>query len=122
MAEGMSGAEVAKRTGYTVVQISRPRRRVSEEGIVGSDDKRLAEAGIERFVGQRRRFLRQCPRGVIGLFKTEVIRQHGPWRNIDAVESAALEWVDWFNNRRWTNAFASGCMSPNTQMPPLKNT
>ena len=35
----------------------------------------------------------------IGLFKTEVIRQRGPWRSLEAVEFAALEWVDWFNNR-----------------------
>ncbi len=33
---------------------------------------------------------------VIGLFKTEVIRRHGPWRSLGAVEWATLEWVDWF--------------------------
>jgi transposase InsO family protein len=37
---------------------------------------------------------------VIGLFKTEVIRRAGPWRSIDAVEFATLEWANWFNNRR----------------------
>lgn len=37
---------------------------------------------------------------IIGLYKTEVIRRRGPWRNIEAVEFATLEWVDWFNNRR----------------------
>ena len=37
---------------------------------------------------------------VIGLYKTEVIRQRGPWQNLDAVEYSTLEWVDWFNNRR----------------------
>ena len=37
---------------------------------------------------------------VIGLYKTEVIRQRGPWRNIEQVEFATLEWVDWFKNRR----------------------
>jgi len=37
---------------------------------------------------------------VIGLFKTEVIRRHGPWRSLDAVKFATLQWVDWFNNRR----------------------
>ena len=37
---------------------------------------------------------------IIGLFKTEVIRCQGPWRNRDAVEMATLEWVDWYNNRR----------------------
>ncbi len=37
---------------------------------------------------------------VIGLYKTEVIQRRGPWRNLDAVEFATLEWVDWFNNKR----------------------
>jgi transposase InsO family protein len=37
---------------------------------------------------------------VIGLFKTEVIHRLGPWRSLEAVEFATLEWVDWFNNRR----------------------
>ena len=37
---------------------------------------------------------------VIGLFKTEVIRRLGPWRSLEAVEIATLEWVDWFNTRR----------------------
>lgn len=35
-----------------------------------------------------------------GLFKAEVIHRRGPWRSIEAVEYATLEWVDWFNNRR----------------------
>ena len=37
---------------------------------------------------------------IIGLFKAEVIRRAGPWRNLEAVEFATLEWVDWFNHRR----------------------
>jgi transposase InsO family protein len=37
---------------------------------------------------------------VIGLFKTEVIRRLGPWRSLEAVEIATLQWVDWFNHRR----------------------
>ena len=37
---------------------------------------------------------------VNGLYKTEVIRRRGPWRNLEAVEFATLQWVDWFNNRR----------------------
>jgi putative transposase len=28
------------------------------------------------------------------------IRHRGPWKNIDEVEYPALDWVDWFNNRR----------------------
>jgi len=37
---------------------------------------------------------------VNGLFKTEVIRRRGPWRSLEAVEFAVLEWVDWFNQSR----------------------
>jgi len=28
------------------------------------------------------------------------IRRRGPWRGLEGVEFATLEWVDWFNNRR----------------------
>jgi len=30
----------------------------------------------------------------------EVIHHRGPWRNLEAVEYATLEWVDWFNHRQ----------------------
>ena len=35
-----------------------------------------------------------------GLVKTELIRRRGPWRSLDDVEYATLEWVDWYNQRR----------------------
>jgi putative transposase len=63
--------------------------------------ERLAEAGIERSVGSvGDSYDNALAETVIGLYKTEVIRRRGPWRNIDAVEYATLEWVDWFNHRR----------------------
>ena len=37
---------------------------------------------------------------ISGFYKAEVIHRHGPWRSLEAVEFATLEWVDWFNNRR----------------------
>ena len=37
---------------------------------------------------------------VIGLYKSEVIRHRGPWRNLETVEFATLEWVHWFNHHR----------------------
>ena len=37
---------------------------------------------------------------VIGLYKAEVIRHCGPWRNLEEVEFATLEWVAWFNDER----------------------
>jgi hypothetical protein len=63
--------------------------------------ERLVEAGIEPSVGSvGDSFDNALAETVIGLFKTEVIRRRGPWRSIDDVEFAALEWVDWFNHRR----------------------
>jgi putative transposase len=44
---------------------------------------------------------------IIGLFKTELIRLKGPWRGLDAVELATLEWVDWYNNRRLFEAIGN---------------
>src|SRR5690242_14315341 len=37
---------------------------------------------------------------LIGLYKTELIRRRGPWRGLDDVEFATLEYVDWWNHRR----------------------
>ncbi len=63
--------------------------------------ERLAEAGIEPSVGSvGDSYDNALAETVIGLFKTEVIHRRGPWRNLEAVEFATLEWVDWFDNRR----------------------
>ena len=63
--------------------------------------ERLADAGIEPSVGGvGDSYDNALAESVIGLFKTEVIRRRGPWKNLESVECATLEWVDWFNNRR----------------------
>ncbi len=63
--------------------------------------ERLAEAGIEPSVGSvGDSYDNALAESVIGLYKTEVIRQRGPWRGLDDVEYATLEWVDWFNTTR----------------------
>ena len=63
--------------------------------------ERLADAGMELSVGSRGdAYDNALAETVIGLFKTEVIRRRGPWRSLEAVEFATLEWVDWFNHRR----------------------
>ena len=63
--------------------------------------ERLAEAGIEPSVGSvGDSYDNALAETIIGLYKTEVIRRRGPWRNLEAVEFATLEWVDWFNHRR----------------------
>jgi len=63
--------------------------------------ERLAEAGITASVGSvGDSYDNALAETINGLYKTEVIRRRGPWRNLDEVEYATLEWIDWFNNRR----------------------
>ena len=63
--------------------------------------ERLAEVGIEPSVGSvGDSYDNALAETIIGLYKTELIRQQGPWRHIEDVEFATLEWVDWFNHRR----------------------
>ena len=63
--------------------------------------ERLVEAGIEPSVGSvGDSYDNALAETINGLYKTEVIRLRGPWRSLEAVELATLEWVDWFNNRR----------------------
>ena len=63
--------------------------------------ERLAQAEIDLSVGTvgdaYDNALAEC---VIGLFKTEVINQIGPWKSMREVEWETLKWVDWYNNRR----------------------
>ena len=63
--------------------------------------ERLAEAGIEPSVGSvGDSYDNALAETIIGLYKTELIYKEGPWKGIEQVEFATLEWVDWFNNRR----------------------
>lgn len=75
--------------------------------------ERLAEAGIEPSVGSRGdSYDNALAETVNGLFKTEVIHRRGPWRQLEDVEFATLEWVDWFNNRR--------LLEPIGNIPPVE--
>ena len=86
--------------------------RTKTEGLVHHSDRgsqylsiryteKLAEAGIESSVGSvGDSYDNAMAETINGLYKTEVIRKRGPWKTIDEVEYATLEWVDWFNNRR----------------------
>lgn len=63
--------------------------------------ERLKDAGIEPSVGRvGDSYDNALAETINGLYKAEVIHKRGPWRNLQAVEMATLEWVDWFNNRR----------------------
>ncbi len=63
--------------------------------------ERLAEAGIEPSVGSvGDSYDNALAESINGLFKAEVIWRKGPWKKMEAIEFATLEWVDWFNRRR----------------------
>jgi putative transposase len=63
--------------------------------------ERLAEAGAIPSVGSRGdSYDNALAESFNGLYKTELIRHAGPWRGLDDVEYATLEYVDWFNHRR----------------------
>ena len=63
--------------------------------------ERLAEAGIEPSVGSTGdSYDHAVAETVIGLFKTEEIHRRGPWKGLEDVEFATLEWVAWYNGNR----------------------
>jgi len=63
--------------------------------------ERLAEAGIEPSVGSTGdSYDNALAETINGLYKAEVIHRRGPWKSLEAVELATLEWVAWFNHHR----------------------
>jgi putative transposase len=63
--------------------------------------ERLAENGVVASVGSRGdSYDNAMAESIIGLYKTELVRNRGPWKGLDDLELATLEWVDWFNYRR----------------------
>ena len=100
------------------------RRPVQASGLIHHSDRgvqyvsiryteRLGQAGIEPSVGSvGDSYDNALAETVNGLFKTEVVRRRGPWRSLEAVEFATLEWVDWFNHRR--------LLEPIGNMPPAE--
>jgi putative transposase len=62
---------------------------------------RLTEAGVDPSIGSvGDAYDNALAESQIGLFKTELIRPEGPWKNCEHVEIETLNWVDWFNNER----------------------
>jgi putative transposase len=77
------------------------RSKPGAEGDEARYTERLVEAGIEPSVGSvGDSYDNALAESIIGLYKTEIIRRRGPWRNLEAVEFATLEWVHWFNHQR----------------------
>jgi putative transposase len=88
------------------------RRAVALNGLVHHSDRgsqylairyteRLAQAGAVASVGSKGdSYDNALAESFNGLYKAELIRNGGPWRGLEDVEYATLEYVDWFNHRR----------------------
>ncbi len=82
------------------------------EGLIHHSDKgvqylalrytqRLADAGAVASVGSTGdSYDNALAEAFNSLFKAELIRNKGPWKNIDDLEIAVAEYIDWFNHRR----------------------
>jgi transposase InsO family protein len=74
---------------------------------------RLADAGIESSVGSRGdAYDNALAETINGLYKSEVIHHLGPWKGLEDVEYATLEWVAWYNSAR--------LMEPLGYVPPAE--
>ena len=63
--------------------------------------QRLLDAGVEASVGSvGDSYDNALAETINGLYKAELIHRRAPWKTMEAVELATLEWVDWFNKRR----------------------
>jgi putative transposase len=63
--------------------------------------ERLAEIGIEPSVGSvGDSYDNALAETIIGLYKTELVYNLGPFDGLDDLELATFEYVDWFNHRR----------------------
>ena len=63
--------------------------------------ERLAQAGIESSVGSKGdSYDNALAETINGLYKAELIHRRTPWKTLEAVELATLEWVSWFNHHR----------------------
>jgi putative transposase len=63
--------------------------------------ERLIEAGVDASVGSvGDAYDNALAESQIGIYKTELIRPEGPWRDVEHVELETLDWVHWFNNER----------------------
>ena len=75
--------------------------------------ERLAEAGIDPSVGSKGdSYDNALAETINGLYKAELIHRRGPWKSIESVELATLEWVSWFNHQR--------LMEPLGYIPPAE--
>ncbi|GAA3560989.1 hypothetical protein GCM10022222_50970 [Amycolatopsis ultiminotia] len=63
--------------------------------------QRLAEAEAVASVGSRGdSYDNAMAEAFNSLYNAELVRNSGPWRGLDDLEIATVEYIDWYNNRR----------------------
>ena len=63
--------------------------------------QRLVDEGVDASVGSvGDAYDNALAESQIGLYKSELINAHGPWRGCEHVEIETLGWVHWFNTER----------------------
>jgi putative transposase len=63
--------------------------------------ERLVEGGIEPSVGSKGdSYDNALAETINGLYKAEPIHRRAPWKTVESLELATLEWVTWFNHQR----------------------
>ncbi|GLI03964.1 putative transposase for insertion sequence element IS986/IS6110 [Phytohabitans aurantiacus] len=63
--------------------------------------QRLAEAGAVASIGSKGdSYDNAMAEAFNSLYKAELVRNQGPWRGLDDLEMATVEYIDWYNNRR----------------------
>ncbi|MCF0095663.1 hypothetical protein B0E54_04525 [Micromonospora sp. MH99] len=103
--------------------------RVRELSCVDSSTTRTEESSIERSATPNGS-PRPAPSASVGskgdsydnavaeafnsLYKTELVRTQGPWRGLDDLEMATVEYIDWYNDRGYT-ANSHTSHPPNTR-------
>ena len=66
---------------------------------------RLADVGVIASIGTvGDSYDNAMAESLIALYKAELVRWEGPWRGVDDLELATLNWVHWFNETRLHSA------------------
>ena len=64
--------------------------------------ERLADAGALASIGRvGDSYDNAKAESLIGLYRNEMVKAEGPWKGVDDLELATLNWVHWFNNKPW---------------------
>ncbi|MGY3062954.1 transposase InsO family protein [Streptomyces sp. TE3672] len=67
--------------------------------------ERLIEAGATASVGSvADSYENAMAEALNGSSKAELIEHQGPWRDVDQVERAVVQWVGWYNTERLHSA------------------